>query len=187
MNANYKQISSSDAAQMLGVTRGTVGTWCRHGIINFIDVSEPSSNVPRYVLTEDEVLRIKRAMRRHGKFTWTKHYNKDYKSNTEPTTIIESIDEEFSDNEIDLSSAGGETKGTDGLIDTTNQDRNSLVSEHVANVSNYEDDLSPDDIANEIVKINEIKKRLIKLDTEKESLQKDLDLRKQRVMSYIEI
>lgn len=185
MNANYKQISSSDAAQMLGVTRNTVGSWCRHGIINYIDVSENVSNVPRYVLTEEEVQRIKRAMRRHGKQSWTKHYNKDYKLNSQPT-IIENIDEEVSDNVIEFSGTDDAIKDTNGTIDTTIQDNDSLAFEH-ADDSNYDDDLSPDDIAKEIVKINEIKKRLIKLEAEKESLQKDLDLSKQKVMSYIEI
>lgn len=186
MNANYKQISSSDAAQMLGVTRGTVGCWCRRGVINYIDVSESSSNVPRYVLTDEEVQRIKRAIKKYGKFAWTKHYNKNYKLNSQPTTIIEAIDEEVSDNVFELSAPDDAIKYTNGSIDTTIQDNDSFVFEH-ADDSGYADDLSPDDIAKVIVKINEIKKRLIKLEAEKESLQKDLDLSKRRVMSYIEI
>ena len=53
MNPDYKQISASDASKMLGVHKTSVTNWCKAGMINFIDVSEPGSARPRYVIPED--------------------------------------------------------------------------------------------------------------------------------------
>lgn len=75
MNATYEQTSPSDASQMLGVTKQTITSWCRKGIIKSFDVSDGNSKKPRYVIPDDELNRVYDLIHTHGTRKWML-YNK---------------------------------------------------------------------------------------------------------------
>ena len=174
MNPTFEQISCTDAAKMLGVTRSTVGSWCRHNIINYIDVSEPNSNVPRYVLTDIEVDKIKRAMKRHGKQNWTKHYCKT-RGITSPTKLAD-------DSNMFLN-----------IADNEKLDEPSLSSEEIVNngtesamVSSDISEESVEKIKNTIIYVRQIKARLNDLEQEKAMLTQELETMRKEIMDFVD-
>ena len=162
MNAKFNQISSSDAAKTLGVDRTTVTGWCKRGIINYIDVSEPNSTVARYVLSEEEVDRIKRSMKKWGMRSWTRHYNKNYSSKAKKNKEI------IDDSHI------FESKPVETTITNSIQ---------AGNNSSTKDE--SEKIANTIMYIKDIKERLNDLEAEKAQLLNELEELRQEVMAYI--
>lgn len=70
MNADYKEISSVDAAKIFKVTPQTVSCWCRSGILRFQDAAGPNSNKPRYVIPEYEVNRVRELIKKYGSRKW---------------------------------------------------------------------------------------------------------------------
>lgn len=157
MNPDYKQISASDASKMLGVHKTSVTNWCKAGMINFIDVSEPGSARPRYVIPEDEIDKIKRAMKKHGKRTWVKYYKKTVpvKFPTQEEPVVE--------NEI---------------IEASN-----TPTEEEIKPSNKQTEA--DKITTTILYIREIKERLEDLEAEKNQLLNELETLRKEVMDYI--
>ena len=87
MNVKYYDISASDAASMLKLDKTTVSGWCRSGKINFIDVSEPTSSQPRYMLKEEEVRYIKKLYQTYGKHEAMKHYDKQWYTTNPPKPV----------------------------------------------------------------------------------------------------
>ena len=168
MNATFKQISTIDAGKMLGVDKTTVANWCRRGIINFIDVSEPKSSVPRYVLTEEEVDRIKRTMKRYGKKNWYKHYKKDkpMKSKKTATLIDDSHIFETSQQSVSITS---EVQ----VVQEETQPKTSSFDDEIENLSKT------------IMYIKDIKERLNDLEAEKNQLLNELDSLRNEVLAYI--
>lgn len=78
MNTTFEQISTSDAAKMLKLDKSTITKWCKQGLINFIDVSSPSSTTARYVFEEGEIDEIKRLIKKYGKGKWMTYYSKNW-------------------------------------------------------------------------------------------------------------
>lgn len=170
MNPTYLQLSTVDVAKMLGVDRTSVRVWCKNGIINYTDVSDPRSSIPRYVISEDEVEKIKRAMKRHGKRHWTKHYNK-----TKYTRKKQVQDNSEKDSEVELPS-----------FETLEQPVEDNNEEQIDNLSNDQDELILDKIKNTLIYIKEIKARLADIELEKANLLKELEESKKEVISFIE-
>lgn len=174
MNPTFDQISCSDAAKMLGVSRTSVATWCRHNIVNYIDISEPNSSVPRYVLTETEVDKIKRAMKRHGKQYWTKHYCK--------TRGITSPKKPADDSNMFLNVAD----------DVIICDPSSSSEETVSNVTDSSIDSSGvseesvKKIKNTIIYIKQIKAQLNDLEQEKAMLTQELETMRKEIMDFVD-
>ena len=165
LNPTYLQLSTVDVAKMLGVDRTTVRIWCKKEIINCMDVSEPGSSVPRYVIPEDEVEKIKRAMKRHGAKKWTKHYNKTKytrkNQNNDSTTELQ-----VEEIQNDVSSDNIEEQHANDYIDNS--------------------EITPDKIKNTLIYIREIKTRLADIEIEKTNLLKDLEDSKKEVLAFIE-
>lgn len=164
MNPSFNQISTVDAAKMLGVDKTSVANWCRKGIINFIDVSEADSTVPRYVLTEEEVEKIKRAMRRHGKTKWHKHYKKDWGKKSKEASVPKD------DSHIFLEKAPIEEK-TEPVIESKAELPTSKMD--------------ADKITTTIMYIKDIKERLDDLEAEKAQLLNEYESLKKEVMDFI--
>lgn len=162
MNATFQQISTVDAGKMLGVDKTTVANWCRRGIINFFDVSEPKSSVPRYVLAEEEVDRIKRTMKRYGKKKWFKHYKKDKPYKNKKTTEI-----------VDDSHIFEETTTATTVAPDTIQPTTSSATDEI------------DKLTNTIMYIKDIKERLEDLEAEKAQLLNELENLRKEVLAYI--
>ena len=66
MNVSYKDINTKDAATMLKLHPSTVSGWCQRGVINFMDVSEKGSTVPRYRIPQDEINYIRGLIKKYG-------------------------------------------------------------------------------------------------------------------------
>lgn len=79
MNVKYEDFSPEDAAKIMHVHYTTVCGWCKNGVINFQDVSEPGSKKPRYLLTDFEVYRIRDLIQKYGTRKWMLYYDKSKK------------------------------------------------------------------------------------------------------------
>lgn len=64
MNVPYNQISTKDAAQMIGVCYATVAAWCANGLIPYTDVSGGTGK-KRIMLNEEDVNVLKKAKKEH--------------------------------------------------------------------------------------------------------------------------
>lgn len=76
MNVPYTEINLSDAAKRIGVDYSTVAGWCRRGLINFINLSEGTTN-PRYMILEKEVEKLKSERKKNGK-QFIRRYDKNW-------------------------------------------------------------------------------------------------------------
>jgi DNA-binding transcriptional MerR regulator len=77
MNVAFNEISTSDAAKILGVQKCTIALWCRQGKIRFQDVSNSGSSRPRYLFTDDEIDRVLKLIEKYGKRDWLFHNDID--------------------------------------------------------------------------------------------------------------
>lgn len=157
MNPTFEQISCSDAARMIGTTKCTVNYWCRKGFVNYTDVSSPKSSAPRYVLTEEEVERIKKAIKKYGKYKWHKHYKKNSYNEVKPKS----------------------TDSRDTVSVPTPEEEKTI------NLEVSEFDSKSSEILNTIKYIQDIKTRLVDLENEKRTLEQELEALRKEVLEFI--
>lgn len=65
MNVPYNQISTKDAAQMIGVCYSIVASWCAKGLVPYTDLSGGTGK-KRFMLNEEDVILLKKAKQEHG-------------------------------------------------------------------------------------------------------------------------
>jgi hypothetical protein len=65
MNVPYNQISTKDAAQIIGVCYSSVAAWCTEGLVPYTDVSGGTGK-KRYMLNEEDVNLLKKAKQKYG-------------------------------------------------------------------------------------------------------------------------
>lgn len=171
MNATYTQISTVDAAKMLGVDKTTVSNWCRNGIIEFSDVSGPNSTIPRYVLTEETVDRIKRARKKYGKQEWSKHYKKKKENIITQQKNVVDDSYLFVDNPSPTLDEPVSTTKDNLEVRSSTEPKSSKID--------------ADKITNTIMYIRDIKERLEDLEAEKAQLVNELESLRQEVLEYI--
>lgn len=74
MNVAYDRFNSQDVAKILGVAPQTVTYYVRHGFMQATNVSD-GTNKARYMFTDEEVTKVQKLMKEHGKYSWTKYVN----------------------------------------------------------------------------------------------------------------
>ena len=82
MNVKYDSFNTTDVAEILGVDKTTVSLWCQNGVIRYQDVSEPGSQRPRYLFTNEEVDRIKGLRAKYGRRTWVNYAKAELQKKT---------------------------------------------------------------------------------------------------------
>lgn len=105
MNVTYDNFNSSDVAKILGVAPQTVTYYVRHGFMKAVDMSDGSSK-GRYMFTDDEVTRVQKLMKEHGKYSWTKYVRNDVAPVEEPTVEVNDthIEEDVHDTGVVITS-----------------------------------------------------------------------------------
>lgn len=86
MNVTYDNFNSSDVAKILGVAPQTVTYYVRHGFMQATNVSD-GINKARYMFTDEEVTRVQKLMKEHGKYSWTKYVRNDDVAPVEEPTV----------------------------------------------------------------------------------------------------
>ena len=77
MNVGYKEMNCADVGKALKLDKSTIAAWCRKGYINFVDVSEPESKRPRYLIPQWEYERVRKLIAKFGKRNWMMYNEKD--------------------------------------------------------------------------------------------------------------
>lgn len=149
MNVAYNQINCQDASRIIGVDYTTVVGWCHDGKINSTNISE-GTNRGRYMITEDEVDYLKMLKQKFGK-QFMRRYRKDWQRGKQPA-------------ETEL-----ETKLVTTIKDFQYADTDSVPSTNKADI---------DELAIKIGYIQDLKEQIAKLQTELETLRKE-------VMNYL--
>lgn len=157
MNVPYNQINLSDAAKRIGVDYSTVAGWCRRGQINFIDLSEGTTN-PRYMLLEKEVEKLKSERKKNGK-QFIRSYDKNWDIPVKvPVEIYDAPDIE---------------EDTDEYPPSEVLEENTTVSQHEDIPTKKK--LNLDDITATISYMQDINDRLAALEIEKSGLLEKLN------------
>ena len=88
MNVGIENFNCKDVSEIIGVHYSTIVAWCRKGIMKSTDVSELGSSKPRYLITNDEVDRVKGLISKYGTRKWML-YNDVQKEKPVPEKIRE--------------------------------------------------------------------------------------------------
>ncbi len=164
MNVDYKNISTGDAARMIGVDITTVSTWCREGRINCVNVSDGTKN-GRYMLSEDEVDYIKTLKQKFGK-QFIRKYRKDWKKGRQPAKTF------VTDEVVEVVPVAKPVATIKSVVSTITE-----VKEESA--------FDVEEIALKISYIQDIKKQIHDLDEQKAKLTAELEELKNDVTKYL--
>ena len=159
MKLDVGQYTGPEAAKLLGVNRTSLTGWCKRGLIEYVNVSTPDSTIPRYAISQEEIDRVTKLMKRYGKKKWLAHAKKKKKA-----PIVEMS--------IDESPAKVEEKPAPAPIEPVQ-------------VEKKPEKLDPDKVMKTIMYISDVKERLQDLEVEKANLEKELEELREEIKSYI--
>lgn len=185
MNVGYNELNCTDVAKSLKLDKTTVSAWCRKGYINYVDVSEPESKRPRYLIPQWEFDRVSKLIRKFGKRNWMLYNEKDkIRAAQEHSTPIEEKKVEDGGTEFmfidrpDLAPVENE-------IEIPMQKLNTKISPEEAELENMKPKFDPDKTMNTLLYIQEIKERLNDLEAEKNQLLAELEQCRKEVIDVM--
>lgn len=188
MNVDYKEMNCSDVGNALKLDKSTIQSWCRKGYINFVDVSEPESKKPRYLIPQWEFDRVRKLIAKFGKRNWMMYNEKDkVRAAKEHATLIEEkvVSEKSEYMFIDrpdlapIENGVSEFKAALKTAEDMTFDMNRIQEEKEKSKFN------PDKTMNTILYIQEIKERLNDLEAEKKQLIAELEQCRKEVIDVI--
>lgn len=189
MNVGYKDLNCADVGKALKLDKTTVAAWCRKGYINFVDVSEPESKRPRYLIPQWEFDRVQKLIRKFGKRNWVMYNEKDkIRAAQEHATPVEEKKEEDEGTEfmfIDRPDLAPVETPEDV---EAKKILNELASGEVEPEKVSEElkpKFDPDKTMNTLLYIQEIKERLNDLEAEKNQLLAELEQCRKEVIDVI--
>lgn len=189
MNVGYKDINTSDAARMLNVTPNCVSGWCKNGYICAQDLSEKGSTRPRYRISDAEITRVKKLIKKYGIKTWRKHYMEGHDEpiipipnyRCEPFEEVENYTEE---EEQTVEVASIETVEEVKAIEPTVEDV--LQAEDDYDNLPTRTDFDAEKALDAILKIQDLKERLSNLNAERNQIINELKIMKEEYLPAIE-
>ena len=185
MNVDYKDLNPQDVAKAFKLDKSTVQAWCRKGYINYVDVSEPDSNRPRYLIPQWEFDRLNKLIRKFGKRNWLLYNEKDrLRAAQEHETLVKEVKPMQDDSHIFLDNPN-ENEVTQVPIKELN-----LPDGHMEPVDEGEPvktktKFDIDNVTKTILYIQSIKERLEDLEAEKNQLLNELELCRGEVMPFL--
>lgn len=172
MNVGYKDLNTDDVAKMFKVQRGTITRWCHEGYVCAQDIAERGSKKARYLITETEVNRIKKLMKKYGKRMWTQHCREGLDEPVEPVTLEYVPDELefFEDTAIQFSDVPQKEP----------QEQNEVIIKTEASIENLpvRKDFNADKTLDTILRIQELNERLQNIEAERNQIRNELSLLK---------
>ena len=178
MNVDYKEMNCSDVGKALKMDKSTIAAWCRKGYINFVDMSEPESKKPRYLIPEWEYERVRKLIAKFGKRQWMRYNAKDKERAAQEhmTKVEENPDDQAK--RVLNAIAEGET-------DYMFIDKPELAPIEKDEPEVKTEKFNPDKIMNTILYAQEIKERLNDLEAEKAQLMNELEMCRNEVLGLI--